>query len=155
MPRGEEWRAEAKLKILIRHLVVSFPQASILSRQVGDRYHVFVMVPYDGGPEKLIQVERSMLADRQTTMQEFRVLLENLHLPTLLQSCERYDIRLPGQAGTRLVSSDAHAELPNLTAPTNGEWPAAQVGGTVGHGHVQFSDPYVSTPATTLSALFS
>ena len=40
---------EAALKALIRHLVLSFPKAAILSRQVGDRYHVFVMVPYAGG----------------------------------------------------------------------------------------------------------
>ena len=40
---------EVALKALIRHLVLSFPDTAILSRQVGDRYHVFVIVPYADG----------------------------------------------------------------------------------------------------------
>ena len=43
---------ESALKALIRHLVLSFPESAILSRQVGDRYHVFIMVPYGTGPGK-------------------------------------------------------------------------------------------------------
>ena len=57
-------RGDAKLKALIRHLLRTFPQTSILSRQVGDTYHVFVIVPYGGGPEKAIQVESALLVDR-------------------------------------------------------------------------------------------
>jgi hypothetical protein len=101
---------EAKLKALIRYLVTSFPQTSILSRQVGETHQVFVIVPYEGGPEKTIQVDRAMLADRHTTVDEFCILLERLHLPTLLQSCDRYDLchseqSQPEPASTRLVGS--------------------------------------------------
>ena len=41
-----EVRGDAKLNVLIRHLVALFPQAAILSRQIGDTYHLFVIVPY-------------------------------------------------------------------------------------------------------------
>ena len=110
MEHARDIAGDAKLKALIRHLVTTFPQTSILSRQVGETYHVFVIVPYEGGPEKTIQVDRALLTDRQTTVDEFCMLLESLHLPTLLQSSERYDLRhadqsQPEPAGTRLVGS--------------------------------------------------
>jgi hypothetical protein len=120
----DEARADAKLKVLIRHLVLSFPHATILSRQVEDRYHVFVIAPYEGGPDKAVQVERAVLVERHTTVDEFRVLLESLHLPTLLQSCERFDIRQSEQACTRPMGSGNQAEIPCLmTPPTEeGSW---------------------------------
>jgi hypothetical protein len=49
-------RGDAKLQTLIHHLVKSFPQTSILSRQVGNSYHVCVIVPHDGAPEKTIKI---------------------------------------------------------------------------------------------------
>ena len=110
MEPARDSAVDAKFKALIRHLVTSFPQTSILSRQVGETYHVFVIVPYEGGPEKTIQVDRAMLADRHTTVDEFCILLESLHLPTHFQSSERYDLRHAEQsqlepASTRLVGS--------------------------------------------------
>jgi hypothetical protein len=53
MARPAQVRGDATLKVLIRHLVLSFPQAAILSRSVGGRYHVCVIVPYDGGAESI------------------------------------------------------------------------------------------------------
>jgi hypothetical protein len=54
---------ELALKTLIRQLILSFPESAILSRQVGYRYHVFVIVPYAGGPENTLQVERAWLVE--------------------------------------------------------------------------------------------
>ena len=42
----------ARLTVLIRHLLLSFPQSAILSRSVGDRYHMFVICPIAGVSEK-------------------------------------------------------------------------------------------------------
>lgn len=92
MEYPREMKADLKLKMLIRHLVTTFPQAAILSRQVGDRYHVFVIVPYGGGPEKAIQVERALLVERNPSVDEFGPLLDSLNLTTLLQGCDRYDL---------------------------------------------------------------
>ena len=88
----EEASVEAKLKALIRHLVRTFPQTSILSRQVGDTYHVFVIVPYAGGPEKAIQVERALLVEREPSVDEFGALLDRLNLSTVLQGSDRYEL---------------------------------------------------------------
>jgi hypothetical protein len=92
MERSGDARVEAKLKVLIRHLVTSFPETSILSRPVGEQYHVFVIVPYEGGPEKSIQVERALLREPSLTVDEFVSRLDGLHLPTVLQECARYDL---------------------------------------------------------------
>ena len=88
----EEASVEAKLKALIRHLVRTFPQTSILSRQVGDTYHVFVIVPYAGGTEKAIQVERALLVEREPSVDELGALLERLNLSTVLQGSDRYEL---------------------------------------------------------------
>ena len=83
-------RGDAKLAVLIRHLVRTFPQTSILSRQVGDTYHVFVIVPYGGGPEKAIQVESALLVEREPSVDELGALLERLNLSMVLQRYDRY-----------------------------------------------------------------
>ena len=107
--RLKEVRADATLKELIYHLVLSFPQAAIFSRQVGDQYDVVVIAPYDGRPDKAIQVERAWLADQHATMDAFRSVLETLNLPTALQRCERVDL------------GSAH-----WSDPTNKGWVTAQ-----------------------------
>ena len=43
---------EPKLKAFIRHLVTSFPECGLLSRQIGEDHHVFIIKPYGGVPEK-------------------------------------------------------------------------------------------------------
>ena len=70
----------------------TFPQTSILSRQVGDTYHVFVIVPYGGGPEKAIQVESALLVEREPSVDELGALLERLNLSTVLQGSDRYEL---------------------------------------------------------------
>ena len=159
MDLPEELRADVKLKVLIWHLVLSFPHATILSRQVGDTYHVFIIAPYDGGPEKVIQVERAVLSERHPTVDDFRALLESLHLPTLLQTGARYDLRQVSHSQAQsvhphpMVPGDKIQRAP-LTAPSNGEWSAAPIGGTVGHGRFHLSGPFLPSPAGTVSALF-
>ena len=51
---------EPKLKAFIRHLVTSFPECGLLSRQIGEDHHVFITKPYGGGPGKTVQVERGL-----------------------------------------------------------------------------------------------
>ena len=63
--------AEEKCAVLIRHLVLGFPQASILSWQVGARYHVFVVVPHDGSREKTLQVDTHVFHDPRLRVEEF------------------------------------------------------------------------------------
>ena len=87
-----EVRGDAKLNVLIRHLVALFPQAAILSRQIGDTYHLFVIVPYGGGPEKAIQIERALLIERDPSVDEFGALLERLNLSMVLQRYDRYEL---------------------------------------------------------------
>ncbi len=84
--------AETKLKVLIRHLVMSFPHTSILSRQVEGRYHLLVIVPYEGSPEKAMQVERAYLFEQDRSVEDFEVFLSHLNLPTLFHDRERYDL---------------------------------------------------------------
>ena len=69
--RLEDTNVEAKLKVLIRHLVTSFPETSILSREIAGRYHLFIIVPYSGGPEKAIQVDRAVLREPALSEDEF------------------------------------------------------------------------------------
>lgn len=92
MERAEDSNIAAKLKILIRHLVASFPETSILFREIGGRYHLFVIVPYSGGPEKVIQVDQAVLREQALTEDEFASRVDRLHLPTVLQGCARYDL---------------------------------------------------------------
>ena len=86
-------RGDAKLQTLIHHLVNSFPLTSILSRQVGNVYHVFVIVPHNGAPDKTIQVERALLVEPSPSLDEFTVFLTRLDLPRVLEGCARYDLR--------------------------------------------------------------
>ena len=81
----------AKVKALIRHLVMSFPHAAILSRPVEDGYHLFLIVPY-GAPEKAIRVERTLLVERHPSVHDFVFLLDRLKLTSLLESHNRYDL---------------------------------------------------------------
>lgn len=92
MEHVEDTNVAGKLKLLAQHLVASFPQASILFREMGVRYHLFVIVPYTGGPEKTIQVDRAVLANSVLTTDEFASRVDRLHLPTVLQGCARYDL---------------------------------------------------------------
>jgi hypothetical protein len=89
-----ETGADAGLKVLIRYLVLSFPQATIFSRSVGERYHVCVIVPYDGSPEKAVQVERALCGESARSIREFERFLSQLNLPLLFQTRERYEVRL-------------------------------------------------------------
>jgi hypothetical protein len=88
-PTTEAWD-DAKLKALIGHLVRVFPNAAVLSRQVADRYHVFIIMPYDGSTEKAIQVDRALFLDRDVAVEEFASLLCSVDLPSVLQRCDRY-----------------------------------------------------------------
>ncbi len=141
MQQSDEMTTEAKLKVLIRHLVLSFPEAGILSRQVGDRYHVFIIVPYGGGPEKTIQVERAVLAKSARSIQEFEGFLSQVNLPRLVETRQRYDLRCAKTTGAAQAS----------TCPANEGFPSARIGGTVFHGPFQLSRP--SSP-TLPGALF-
>jgi hypothetical protein len=131
--RLKEVRADATLKELIRHLVLSFPQTAIFSRQVGDAYYVFVIAPYDGGLEKAIQVERALLTDHHAALDDFRHLLETLDLPGILKTCDRSEIRSARRS-----------------APANEGWPAAPIGSTVSHGPFDLSGPSLPTPPGAL-----
>lgn len=82
----------AKLKVLIRHLVTTFPHAAILSRPVLETYHLFIIVPYGGAPEKAIQVERALLVERNPSVHDFACLLDSLNLTTLLEGRAQYDL---------------------------------------------------------------
>ncbi len=82
----------AKVKTLIRHLVMSFPHAAILSRPVEDRYHLFLIVPYGDVPEKSIRVERTLLVERHPSVHDFIFLLDRLKLTSFLESHDRYDL---------------------------------------------------------------
>lgn len=94
--------AENKLTVLIKYLVRSFPLASILSRRVGDRYHVFVIVPFDGSPEKTLQVETTVFYDQQLQIGRFASLLSMLNLRTFYERGDRYDLHWFGR------HADAH-----------------------------------------------
>ena len=136
MQTASDARVEATLKVLIQHLVLCFPHATIFFRQVRYAYHVFVIAPYGGGPEKAVQVERAWLADQQTTMDEFRQVLENLNLPAILQTCDRYDLR----------SSTG-------STPANDEWPSASIGDTLWYGPLNLSGSSLSTASPALFAV--
>jgi hypothetical protein len=79
------------------------PQTSILSRQVGDTYHVFVIVPYGGGPEKAIQVESALLVEQDSSVEEFGSLRDSLNLSALIQGRERYDLCRASRPETHVV----------------------------------------------------
>ncbi len=84
--------AEDKLTVLIGYLVRSFPLASILSRQVGDRYHVFVIAPFDGSREKTLQVETAIFHDQRLRVEEFATLLSLCNLRREFDHGDRYDL---------------------------------------------------------------
>lgn len=83
--------AEEKLTLLIWYLVRSFPLASILSRQVGDRYHVFIIVPFDGSQEKTVQVETNIFQDQELPVERFAELLSTVNLRRMFDRGNRYD----------------------------------------------------------------
>ena len=87
-----EMFVDAKLKALIRHLVMSFPYAAILSRPVEDRYHLFLIVPYGNAREKAIRVERILLVEQHPSVHDFVCLLDRLNLTTFLEEHDRYDL---------------------------------------------------------------
>ena len=92
MEHVEDTNVAGKIKVLAQHLVASFPQASILFREIGVRCHLFVIVSYAGGPEKTIQVDRAVLDNSVLTTDEFASRVGRLHLPTVLKGCARYDL---------------------------------------------------------------
>jgi hypothetical protein len=92
--RPEDAHIEANLKVLTRYLVATFPDMSILSREIGGRYHLFVLVPFTRGAEKAIQVDRPVLEDPALTEEEIVFRLDSLHLPTVLHRCVRVDLGL-------------------------------------------------------------
>lgn len=108
--------AEEKLTVLIRYLVHSFPLASILSRQVGDRYHVFVIVPFDGSPEKTLQVETTVFRNRSLRVEGFTALLSTLNLRRLFDQNDRYDLNWFGrQPKARHAATFYGASLPQAS----------------------------------------
>jgi hypothetical protein len=127
--RLKEVSADATLKLLIQHLVLSFPQAAVFSRQVGERYNVVVIASYDGSPDKAIQVERAWLADQFASMDEFRAVLELLNLPTVLQRSEWVDLR--SASGNN---------------PAQKGWAVMEPGSTVTHGPFYPFDPSLARP---------
>ena len=137
---SDETRRDTKLQALIRHLVLSFPKAAILSRSVQERYHVCVIVPYDGSPEKALQVERTLCRESARSIQEFERFLFHLNLPLIFQTHERYDVGL------------ASPPEPS-TSPANAGWPAASIGGTVGHGPHPLPSPLLPTSPDALFPL--
>ena len=100
----QEPSAEDKLTVLIRYLVHSFPLASILSRQVDECYHVFVIVPFDGSHEKTLQVETRVFRNRTQRVEAFAAILSALNLRRVFDHCDRYDLdwsgRRPESIGT-------------------------------------------------------
>lgn len=88
----QERSAEEKLTVLIRYLVRSFPLASILSRQAGDRYHVFVIVPFEGSQEKTLQVETTVFRYGNLRVEAFAALLSTLNLRRVFEQADRYDL---------------------------------------------------------------
>ena len=83
---------DSKLKVLVRHLVMVFPKASVYWREVEGRYCTFVIVPFAGGSEKAIQVDLAILRDPAVTEEELDSALNGLHLPSILETCARYDL---------------------------------------------------------------
>ena len=139
----ERARTEAKLKVLIRHLVLTFPHAGILSRQVGHAYHVCIIAPYDGSPEKTIQVERALLAESARSIKEFECFLAQLNLPGLFQTCERYELR-------SVSTPRSHETVECLT---HKGWSVAPIIGTVCHGPRPLSNSSLPTPPDPLFPL--
>jgi len=140
MSNREETRVDAKLNVLIRHLVLSFPQAAILSRAVGERYYVCVIVPHDGSSEKALQVERGLLHESGGSIEEFERYLFQLNLPLIFQTRERYEL------------TSAHAPRPGEGGPnpSNEGWSGELLSATEYHGPFPLSDPSSSTPADAL-----
>ena len=140
MSNREETRVDEKLNVLIRHLVLSFPRAAILSRTVGERYYVCVIVPHDGSPEKALQVERGLLHESAGSIKEFERYLFQLNLPLIFQTQERYELR------------SAHAPGPEEGGPnlSNQGWSAELLRATAYHGPFPLSDPSSSTPADAM-----
>jgi hypothetical protein len=108
---------EAKLKAFIRYLVTNFPQCGLLSRQIGEVHHVFVIKPYGGGPGKTIQVDRGLLTEPARSIRDFECCLSKLDLPRLLQKHERCELRCvsrphPTQAGENLNEDRSAAPAP-------------------------------------------
>jgi hypothetical protein len=145
MAQSADRGIEVALKTLIRHLVLSFPETTILSRQVGDRYHVVVIVPYAGGPENTLQVERAWLLESARSIKASERLLESLDLPRLFQTRERVELRHPSTPHLMLVSRN----------PANEGWSGEPLSGTVCHGPLPLSGPSPSTPPGALSGAYS
>ena len=143
MHSSEATRTETKLKVLIRHLVLTFPHAGILSRQVGHTYHVFVIAPYAGGADKTLQVDRALLAESAGSIKDFEGVLAQLNLPLRFQRCERYEWR--SMSTRRSHQTDE--------CPANGGWPSVPIGGTVGHGPHPLSRPLLPTSPDALFPL--
>ena len=108
--------AEDKLTVLIGYLVRSFPLASILSRQVGDRYHVFVIAPFDGSREKTLQVETTIFHDQRLRLEEFAALLSLCNLRRKFDQGDRYDLEwFDGHADASRRSPFFGASFPQQT----------------------------------------
>ncbi len=113
-PTPTAW-AEAKVRALIAHLVRLFPRATVFSRQVEDRYHVFVIVPYDGSPEKAIQADQAVFRDPLLGVEGFAARLSGLSLSTVLETSDRYELRLHEERpawDTPVTGGGRHAQYP-------------------------------------------
>ena len=112
----QERSAEEKLAVLIRYLVRSFPLASIFSRQAGDRYHVFVIVPFDGSQEKTLQVETTVFRHRALRVEGFAALLSTLNLRRVFKQADRYDLDWSGRdSGASHAPAYSDAPFPKIS----------------------------------------
>lgn len=160
MQSPEALKAEAKRKALVRHLVLTFPHAAIMSRSVLERYHVFVIVPYDGSPEKTVQVEGAVYRESASSVKDFKQFLFQLKLPLLFQTRERYDLRsanppAPGDTGGYLATDNRAISSRSCTSPAHEGWLTAGIRGTVVHGPVPLSDPFSPAPFNALCSVSS
>lgn len=119
MEAHAETFVDAKLKTLVRHLVTSFPHAAILSRPVEEPYHLFLIVPYSGTPEKAIRIERTLLVERNPSVHDFSCLLDSLNLTTFLEGNDWYELTYArwthqSSKGARYQSSPPRSAGANL-----------------------------------------
>ncbi len=112
----QERSAEEKLAVLIRYLVCSFPLASILSRQAGDRYHVFVIVPSHGPQETTLQVATTVFRHRALRVEGFAALLSTLNFRRVFEQADRYDLDWFGRySGASHVPAYSGASFPKVS----------------------------------------
>lgn len=112
---------EPKLKAFIRHLVTSFPECGLLSRQIGEDHHVFIIKPYGGGPGKTVQVERGLPTGLARSIRDFECCLSQLDLPRLLQTHERCELRCVSRPPSTQAGDNLNEDR-SATPSSGGVW---------------------------------